>query len=242
MAAVLKGLVKKATQAAKKAAKADEAVEKVVNAQTKKSTKKRGRKGKGRKPIPEADKRAAKAAGYTSVKKWKEAGSPKPEKKKSSRPKKLSKRWERVKKSQERQMRGEGESRIGARGKTYVNDPTDVGEGPNTFPLSKHELPFDKISPARRRQLIQTGQAMPTKKGVTKKNPSGLKKTGRFAEIQENVMEEMGFGGRGIIDEDEIIELGGFQIAKGGGQIKYKKKGGPIGVGAARAGFGKVRS
>jgi hypothetical protein len=51
----------------------------------------------------------------------------------------------------------------------------------------------------------------------------------------------MGLLGRGKIDEDEIMELGGFEIRRSGGQIKYKKKGGPIGVGKALGGYGKVR-
>tara|TARA_Y100001963_G_scaffold154055_1_gene242045 strand:- start:214 stop:828 length:615 start_codon:yes stop_codon:yes gene_type:complete len=162
---------------------------------------------------------------------------------KTSKPPKLSKKWQKVLDKQLEEMLGTGspKTRMGARGKTYLNDPTDVGEGPNTFPLSKHELPFDQISPARKRQLVETGQAMPTKKGRTKKNPSGLRKTGRFAEPQENVVEEMGLG-EGVISEEELRSLGSFEIdLKKGGQIKYKKKGGPIGVGAARTGFGKVR-
>ena len=43
--------------------------------------KKRGRKGKGRKAISPEIKAKAKAAGFTSVKKWEEAGKPGPKRK-----------------------------------------------------------------------------------------------------------------------------------------------------------------
>ena len=107
------------------------------------------------------------------------------------------------------------------------------------MPLSKHSLP-NKVSRKRRRQLVETGQAAATPR--TKTNRTGLRNTGRFAEDSGSVAESMGLRGRGTIDEDEIMELGGFEIRKGGGQIKYKKKGGPIGVGKALGGYGKVRS
>jgi len=210
---------------------------------SKKATgKKRGRKGKGRKAIPEADKRAAKAAGYTSVKKWKEAGSPKPEKKKSSRPQKVSKRWEKVKKDQEREMRGEGSSTSrGPRrrkvGPDYLAEKFMVAEGVNAPALSKVKPPT-KMSPAQRRRRVAQGLVGGPRAGRREQ----VRDIGEFSDTQAMVAERMGLGGRGMIDENEIMELGGFQIAKGGGQIKYKKKGGPIGVGAARAGFGKVRS
>tara|TARA_R100000908_G_scaffold61527_1_gene39660 strand:- start:35 stop:724 length:690 start_codon:yes stop_codon:yes gene_type:complete len=130
--------------------------------------------------------------------------------------------------------------RIGNRGKTYLNDPSDVGEGVNTMPLSKHSLP-DKVSPRRRRQLVETGLAAATPR--TKTNRTGLRNTGRFAEDSGNVAEAMGLRGKGIIDEDDAIEAGlTIMSRKGGGVITYKKRGGPIGVGAARTGFGKVRS
>ena len=45
------------------------------------SGKKRGRKGRGRKPISPEIKAKAKAAGFTSVKKWEEAGKPGPKRK-----------------------------------------------------------------------------------------------------------------------------------------------------------------
>jgi len=211
---------------------------------------KRGRKGKGRKAISPEIKAKAKAAGFTSVKKWEEAGKPGPKSKQakgSSRKKDTKmpkgKRGSEIKKLERQQRADDKDSpRIGNRGKTYLNDPSDVGEGVNTMPLSKHSLP-NKVSRKRRRQLVETGQAAATPR--TKTNRSGLRNTGRFAEDSGNVAEAMGLRGRGTIDEDEIMELvkqGGFEIRRSGGQIKYKKKGGPIGVGAARSGFGKVRN
>ena len=129
--------------------------------------------------------------------------------------------------------------RIGNRGKTYLNDPSDVGEGVNTMPLSKHSLP-DKVSRRRRREMVETGLAAATPR--TKTNRTGLRNTGRFAEDSGNVAEAMGLRGKGIIDEDDAIEAGlTIMSRKAGGVITYKKRGGPIGVGAARTGFGKVR-
>lgn len=219
-------------------------------AKAKSLLKKRGRKGKGRKAISPEIKAKSKAAGFTSVKKWEEAGKPGPKSKQtkgSSRKKDTKmpkgKRGSEIKKLERQQRADDKDSpRIGNRGKTYLNDPSDVGEGVNTMPLSKHSLP-NKVSRKRRRQLVETGQAAATPR--TKTNRSGLRNTGRFAEDSGNVAEAMGLRGRGTIDEDEIMELvkqGGFEIRRSGGQIKYKKKGGPIGVGAARSGFGKVRN
>ena len=224
---------------------------KVVGSLTKsvvKKAKKRGRKGKGRKAISPEIKAKAKAAGFTSVKKWEEAGKPGPKtkqtrgsaRKKDAEYDKKSKRGREINRLLKQQKADDMDSpRIGNRGKTYLNDPSDVGEGVNTMPLSKHSLP-NKVSRKRRRQLVETGQAAAAPR--TKTNRSGLRNTGRFAEDSGNVAESMGLSGRGIIDEDEIMELGGFEIRRGGGQIKYKKKGGPIGVGKALSGYGKVRS
>ena len=212
-----------------------------------KKAKKRGTKGKGRKAISPEIKAKAKAAGFTSVKKWEKAGKPGPKtkqtrgsaRKKDTEYDKKSKRGREINRLLKQQKADDADSpRIGNRGKTYLNDPSDVGEGVNTMPLSKHSLP-NKVSRKRRRQLVETGQAAATPR--TKTNRTGLRNTGRFAEDSGSVAESMGLRGRGTIDEDEIMELGGFEIRKGGGQIKYKKKGGPIGVGAARSGFGKVR-
>lgn len=214
---------------------------------------KRGRKGKGRKAISPEIKAKAKAAGFTSVKKWEEAGRPGPKPKqtkgtareKDTEYDKKSKRGREITRLKRQQAADDFDApRIGNRSKTYLNDPSDVGEGVNTMPTSRHSLPT-KPSRAKRRRLIETGQAVPTKAGRTKKNPSGLRNTGRFAEPAGNVAEAMGLRGKGTIDEDEIMELvkqGGFEIRRSGGQIKYKKKGGPIGVGVARSGFGKVRN
>ena len=130
--------------------------------------------------------------------------------------------------------------RMSNRGKTYLNDPSDVGEGVNTMPLSKHSLP-DKVSRRRRREMVETGLAAATPR--TKTNRTGLRNTGRFAEDSGNVAEAMGLRGKGIIDEDDV-RAAGLTISnrKSGGAITYKKRGGPVGVGAARTGFGKVRS
>ena len=130
--------------------------------------------------------------------------------------------------------------RMSNRGKTYLNDPSDVGEGVNTMPLSKHSLP-DKVSRRRRREMVETGLAAATPR--TKTNRTGLRNTGRFAEDSGNVAEAMGLRGKGIIDEDDAIEAGlTIMSRKSGGTITYKKRGGPVGVGAARTGFGNVRS
>lgn len=222
-------------------------------AKAKSLLKKRGRKGKGRKAISPEIKAKAKLAGFTSVKKWEEAGKPGPKtkqtrgsaRKKDTEYNKKSKRGREITRLKRQQAADDFDApRIGNRSKTYLNDPSDVGEGVNTMPTSRHSLPT-KPSRAKRRRLIETGQAAPTKAGRTKKNPSGLRNTGRFAEPAGNVAEAMGLRGRGTIDEDEIMELvkqGGFEIRRSGGQIKYKKKGGPIGVGKALSGYGKVRT
>jgi len=232
-------------------------------AKAKSLLKKRGRKGKGRKAISPEIKAKAKAAGFTSVKKWEEAGKPGPKtkqtrgsaRKKDTEYDKKSKRGREINRLLKQQKADDADSpRIGNRSKTYLNDPSDVGEGVNTMPTSRHSLPT-KPSRAKRRRLIETGQAAPTKAGRTKKNPSGLRNTGRFAEPTSNVAEAMGLSGRRELGgtsytapenqealREEIMKLGGFEIRKGGGQIKYNKKGGPIGVGKALSGYGKVRT
>ena len=116
-----------------------------------------------------------------------------------------------------------------------------VAEGPNRPALSKVK-PDPKMSPAQRRRRVAQGLAGGPRPQRNPDSRTNIRDIGEFTDTTSMVAERMGLGGRGVIDEDEIIELGGFEIRKGGGQIQYKKKGGPIGVGAARTGYGKVRS
>jgi len=116
-----------------------------------------------------------------------------------------------------------------------------VAEGPNRPALSKIK-PDPKMSPAQRRRRVTQGLAGGPRPQRNPDSRTNVRDIGEFTDTTSMVAERMGLGGRGVIDEDEIIELGGFEIRKGGGQIQYKKKGGPIGVGAARTGYGKVRS
>ena len=192
---------------------------------------KRGRpKGskKGRKAIPESIKKKAKAAGFTSVKKWKEAGSPepveKPKKKKGSGPK--------------RTRREEGE--LAALIRTQQRDAAEVAgnprrrvvsgvpEGPNSPALSQVIPP--KMSAAQRRARIAQGlvggprAARPGRKGEQ------VRDIGEYAPPRQQVADAMGLTGRGqsglgegLPSLEELAGMG-FQITKKGGQIKGKSK------------------
>jgi len=195
---------------------------------------KRGRpKGskKGRKAIPESIKRKAKAAGFTSVKKWKEAGSPEPKKKdkkkKGSEPKR-TRREERELAALTRAQRADdlevaGSPRRRATGPDYLAERYKVAEGINSPALSKVLSP--KMSSAQRRARIAQGlvggprAARPGRKGEQVRN------TGEYAPPRQQVAEEMGLTGRGEMPTlEDFIEMEGFQITKKGGQIKGKSK------------------
>ena len=202
-----------------------------------KKAKKRGRKGKGRKAISPEIKAKAKAAGFTSVKKWEEAGKPGPKKQQKSGTAKrkdtempTGKRGREIQKLLRQQKADDMESSGGPRRRNVEG----VAEGPNRPALSKIQPP--KMSAAQRRRRVAQGLVGGPRAGRKEQ----VRDIGEYAPPASQTAREMGLTGK--IDEDEIIELGGFEIRKGGGQIKYKKKGGPIGVGKALSGYGKVRS
>ena len=137
-------------------------------------------------------------------------------------------------------MRGEGPSDTYTGptrrkvGPEYLPEKYKVAEGINAPALSKVKPP-DTMSPNEAKRRIAQGLVGPPRPGHREQ----VRDIGEFTDTQSRVAEQMGLRG-GVIDEEEYLE--GFQIRRGGGQIEYKKKGGPIGVGAARTGFGKVRS
>lgn len=202
-----------------------------------KKAKKRGRKGKGRKAISPEIKAKAKAAGFTSVKKWEEAGKPGPKKQQKSGTAKrkdtempTGKRGREIQKLLRQQKADDMESSGGPRRRNVEG----VAEGPNRPALSKIQPP--KMSAAQRRRRVAQGLVGGPRAGRKEQ----VRDIGEYAPPASQTAREMGLTGK--IDEDEIMELGGFEIRRGGGQIKYKKKGGPIGVGKALSGYGKVRS
>ena len=201
------------------------------------AVKKRGRKGKGRKAISPEIKAKAKAAGFTSVKKWEEAGKPGPKKQQKSGTAKrkdtempTGKRGREIQKLLRQQKADDMESSGGPRRRNVEG----VAEGPNRPALSKIQPP--KMSAAQRRRRVAQGLVGGPRAGRKEQ----VRDIGEYAPPASQTAREMGLTGK--IDEDEIMELGGFEIRRGGGQIKYKKKGGPIGVGKALSGYGKVRS
>ena len=200
--------------------------------------KKRGRKGKGRKAISPEIKAKAKAAGFTSVKKWEEAGKPGPKtrrkrgtakRKDTEMPKgKRGREIAALKRASDIESMGEMSPAMPRR-----RNVEGVAEGPNRPALSKVELP--KMSKRQTRQRRAMGLIDP----ATKRN------IGEFSDEVGNIAEAMGLNARGAIDKseiDELVESGLLRIKRKGGQISYKKKGGPIGVGKALGGYGKVRS
>ena len=202
-----------------------------------KKAKKRGRKGKGRKAISPEIKAKAKAAGFTSVKKWEEAGKPGPKKQQKSGTAKrkdtempTGKRGREIQKLLRQQKADDMESSGGPRRRNVEG----VAECPNRPALSKIQPP--KMSAAQRRRRVAQGLVGGPRAGRKEQ----VRDIGEYAPPASQTAREMGLTGK--IDEDEIMELGGFEIRRGGGQIKYKKKGGPIGVGKALSGYGKVRS
>ena len=114
-----------------------------------------------------------------------------------------------------------------------VKEPTRIqltAGGSYALP-SKIKLPEGKLSKARRRQMIETGQA---KQVRGKKGKSKLVETGKYAPPASQIAEEMGIGAsRGVAPtEKELRAMGGFEIKKAGGKVR--------GVGAATRGFGRA--
>jgi len=199
---------------------------------------KRGRKGKGRKALSPEVKAKAKAAGFTSVKKWEEAGKPGSKTKQKAGTAKRKdteipkgKRGSEIRKLERQQKADDMEASGGPRrrkvGPDYLAEKFMVAEGVNS-PA--------KMSAAQRRRRIAQGLVGGPRAGRREQ----VRDIGEYAPPASQIADEMGLSG--MIDPDEIMELGGFEIRKSGGQIKYKKKGGPIGCGAAQRGYGKVRS
>jgi len=104
-------------------------------------------------------------------------------------------------------------------------------------PLLSKVPPPEKVSKARRRQLVKTGQA---KMGKGKGGKSVVKPTGEFAPPASMIAEEMGLRGRGKLPTAKEAEDFGLTVKKYGGKIK-RNMGGPVrGVGKATRGFGKA--
>ncbi len=98
----------------------------------------------------------------------------------------------------------------------------------------------DRVSPARRRQLVGSGMA-----GVDPRTGL-LKQKGTFAPPARQVAEEMGLGRKGVLPtEEELAALGGFQRGrKRGGKVgknKKRKSSKGVGTGCALRGYGAVR-
>ena len=98
----------------------------------------------------------------------------------------------------------------------------------------------DRVSPARRRQLVGSGMA-----GVDPRTGL-LKQKGTFAPPARQVAEEMGLGRKGVLPtEEELAALGGFQRGrKYGGKVgknKKRKSSKGVGAGCALRGYCAVR-
>ena len=105
-------------------------------------------------------------------------------------------------------------------------------------PLLSKVPPPEKVSKARRRQLIETGQA---KMGKGRKGKSVVKPTGEFAPPASMIAEEMGLRGRGKLPTAKEAEDFGLTVKKYGGKVVKRNIGGPVrGVGKAMRGFGKA--
>ncbi len=105
-------------------------------------------------------------------------------------------------------------------------------------PLLSKVPPPEKVSKARRRQLVETGQAK-MRKG--KGGKSVIKTTGEFAPPAHMIAEEMGLKGQGKLPTAKEAEELGLTIKKYGGKVK-RNMGGPVrGVGAATKGFGNAK-
>ena len=206
---------------------------------------------KGRPTIAPHIKQQAKAAGFSSVKKWKEAGSPKPKSKKKSG-EKSSKKSPGKGTKKERQARAQiakltREQRRDMKGDQYPSPSSTMrrtmvpapglypppgssvaGQSVEAgFPRSKTPPPLNQ-SPKQKRRRTMAGLQGINKRG----SPLDI---GTWAEPRSNVAREMGLLGRGKApSEDELKAMGGFEI---------RKKGGKVGRGSGKAlrGVGCVR-
>jgi hypothetical protein len=217
------------------------AASKIVQTVTKAVKKKPGRKSKKGRPVgSKAEKAEAKELGITvpELRKRKKAKKPKSKKKSAAtkRTKKESAELRKLIRQQASDMmdtptRSDRMRRTmveAPRGSSVAGQKVEAG-----FPRSKTPPPGttrqDRVSPARRRQLVGSGMA-----GVDPKTGL-LTNKGTFADSQKNVAEAMNLTGRGVIpSEEDIIKRGGFQIHKKGGQVGR-------GAGKALRGVGCVR-
>jgi len=88
--------------------------------------------------------------------------------------------------------------------------------------LSKVQLP-EKMSKAQARRLIMQGKA---KVRTDKNGKKKLVSTGEYAPARGVVAEEMGLIKRGTLpNEEELKEIGGFEIRNKGGKVKRKAGG-----------------
>ncbi len=118
-----------------------------------------------------------------------------------------------------------------------------AGQSVEAGPLRSKIIPpgtttQDRVSPARKRHLVATGQAtVDPKTGL-------LKSTGEYAPPAREVMEEMRNKNQygDLIDEKDVLNIQGMRLMerKRGGKIKTKKSRG-VGTGAALRGLGAVR-
>ena len=178
---------------------------------------------KGRKAIPQKIKDKAAAAGFTSVKKWKEAGSPEPKKKDKKKKGSKPKRTRREERELAALTRAQQRDAAEVAGNPRRRMVSGVEEGPNSPALSKVIPP--KMSAAQRRARIAQGlvggprAARPGRKGEQ------VRDIGEFAPPRQQVADAMGLTGRGELPTlEDFIEMEGFQITKKGGQIKGKSK------------------
>ena len=91
-------------------------------------------------------------------------------------------------------------------------------------PLLSKVSPPENVSKARRRKLIETGQA---RMGKGKGDKSVIRPTGEFAPPASMIAEEMGLKGKGQLPTAEEAKELGLTIKKYGGKVK-RNMGGPV--------------
>ena len=139
--------------------------------------------------------------------------------------KKLSPQLKALYRQQQKEMQ-EGSQNILPKRRATGPKGQEVEQGPL---LSKVKLP-EKMSPARKRKLIEQGKARMTK--------GGMKETGEFAPSAGSIAEEMGIGGKGSLPtEEQLRGMGGFEFMKKGGKIKRRMGGKVRGFGKALRGY-----
>jgi len=115
--------------------------------------------------------------------------------------------------------RAEREDPLPRRRATGPKGSKPVEQGPL---LSKVQLP-EKMSKAQARKLIMQGKA---KVRTDKNGKKKLVSTGEYAPARGVVAEEMGLSKRGKLpNEEELKEIGGFEIRNKGGKVKRKAGG-----------------